>query len=76
MKIYHLNVQDQDDMKYDMHFHYGHPTKTATQLWEDYHTAYSYVIENIDQWVINDVLVRIESMGWQKMEIERVEVEY
>ena len=48
MKIYHLNIKDTEDQEFDMHLHFGHDTKTATDLWEDYTNAYSDVIDNLN----------------------------
>jgi len=76
VKIYHLDIQDEEDSDHDVHLHYSHDTKTATQLWEDYHNSYSFVIDNLDEWCIKDVLDKLESMGWKKVDIERVIVDY
>ena len=76
MKIYHLNIKDNDDAEYDIHTHIGHPTKTATELWEDYHKAFDTVISTIKEWSILDVLQELKNMGWTPVEIEKVEVEY
>ena len=59
-----------------MHLHFGHDTKTATDLWEDYTNAYSDVIDNLNNWNIKDVISRLENMGWVPVMIEKVDVEY
>ena len=76
MKVYHLNIKDNDDAQYDMHLHYSHPTKTASDLWGDYNDAYSKVIDSSDDWNIKDVTDALENMGWTYVDIEKVEVEY
>ena len=76
MKIYHLNIKDTEDQEFDMHLHFGHDTKTATDLWEDYTNAYSDVIDNLNNWNIKDVISRLENMGWVPVMIEKVDVEY
>lgn len=77
MNIYHLNIKDNDDHKFDVHRHYSHPTKGATNLWEDYNNAYSYVIDNDKEWDINAILNKLETeYGWTNVDIVEVEVEY
>lgn len=76
MKIYHLIIKDTDDAEYDMHLHFSHASKSGTELWEDYHTAYDDVITNIEEWTIQDVFNKMADMGWNPIDIEKVEVEY
>ena len=76
MKVYHLNIRDNDDTEYDIDTHFGHPTKTATELWEDYHKAYDSVISTNNEWGILDILKELKNMGWNPVDIEKVEVDY
>ena len=76
MKIYHLVIKDNDDGQYDMHLHYSHPTKNASDLWGDYTNAYAKVIDSDKDWIIKDVTDELENMGWTYVDIEKVEVEY
>ena len=76
MKIYHLNIKDNDDAEYDINTHFGHPTKTATELYNDYHKAYDSVISTNNEWGILDILQELKNMGWNPVDIEKVEVDY
>ena len=76
MNIYHLVLLDNEDHRYDMHVHYSHPTKTGTELWEDYHSAFDSVLENIEEWTIQDVLDKLREMGWKQVETKKVEVSF
>lgn len=76
MNIYHLNIKDNDDAEYDINTHFGHPTKTATELYNDYHKAYDYVISTNNEWGILDILQELKNMGWNPVDIEKVEVDY
>lgn len=76
MKIYHLHIKDSDAAEYDSHLYFTHPTKDGTALWEDYNNAYVFVIDNLKDWSINDVFIKLKEIGWNEVEVERVEVEY
>jgi hypothetical protein len=77
MKIYHLHINDNDDAKFDVDYHFSHETKNASDLWDDYNSAYVKVIDSDSKgWVIDDILDELENLGWKKMDIEKVEVEY
>lgn len=76
MKIYHLHIKDNDAAEYDTHFHFTHATKDGSDLWGDYNSAYAFVIDNLNDWDINDVITKLKESGWTEVEVERVEVEY
>lgn len=77
MKIYHLHINDNDDAEFDVDYHFSHETKNASDLWNDYNSAYVTVIDSDSKdWVINDILDELEKLGWKKIDIEKVEVEY
>lgn len=76
MNIYHLDVKDQDDHQFDIDYHFSHPTKGATQLWEDYHEVYNKIIDNEKDWTIVSIIDGLEKMGWEKVNIQTVDVYY
>ena len=77
MKIYHLHIRDNDSSEYDTHFHFTHDTKDGRDLWNDYERAYVKSIESdSNEWTLNDILDELEKMGWSKVAVELVEVDY
>jgi hypothetical protein len=77
VKTYYLHIKDNDDAEYDMHLHYSHPTKTASDLWGDYESAYTKATESDNSdWAISDILDELEKMGWSRVDLEKVVVEY
>lgn len=76
MNIYRLKVIDRDDSDYEDNVHYTHATKNSSDLWEDYNTAAESVINNNESWNNDDILDALETMGWARVEIQTVEVEF
>jgi hypothetical protein len=76
MNIYHLSVKDQDDHQFDIDYHFSHSSKGATNLYEDFYTAYEVVEKTMTDWNIVDILSQLENMGWTKVEIVTVDVYY
>ena len=67
MKIYHLDIRSEGDSRFDMHFFYTHDNdaKSYQDLQVDYCNAYDSVIEKNDDFHLDDILEKIESMGWK-----------
>lgn len=76
MNIYHLSVKNQEYHQFDIDYHFSHPTKTGTQLWEDYHEVYNKIIDTAKDWTIVDIINGLEKIGWTKVEIVTVDVFY
>jgi len=43
MNIYHLDIKDKEDHQFDIDYHFSHPTKGASNLYDDFYTAYFFL---------------------------------
>jgi len=77
MKIFHLDVKDESDPRFDVHMFYTHSdeSKTYKDLENDYVKAYEDAV-NLDDWDFNDILKKIECVGWKQIEVETANVRY
>ena len=79
MKIYHLDIKDESDARFDVHMFYTHSdeTKTYKDLQNDYVKAYETVFDsNSYDWTLNDILEKIDSYGWKQIDVETAKVQY
>ena len=76
MNIYHLDIKDKEDHQFDIDYHFAHPTKGATNLYDDFNTAYDKVSDGEKDWNVVDIINELESMGWTRADIVTVDVYY
>ena len=79
MKVYHLDIKDETDPRFDVHMFYTHNDegKTSTDLEEDYVRAYEYVFDsNSYDWTLDDILEKIDSYGWKQIDVQTAKVRY
>jgi len=79
MKIYHLDIKDETDPRFDVNVFYTHAddSKTSTDLEEDYVRAYEYVTESDKyDWTLTDILEKIDSYGWTPINVQTAKVRY
>ena len=79
MKIYHLDIKDETDARFDVSVFYTHTdeSKTVTDLKEDYARAYEYVTDCDDyEWTLTDILEKIDSYGWTPINVQTAKVRY
>jgi hypothetical protein len=76
MRTYHLGIKDKEDHQFDIDYHFSHPSKDATNLYDDFYKAYDKVSESENDWGIVDILNELEKMGWTKADILTVDVYY
>ena len=79
MKIYHLDIKDESDPRFDVDMFYTHSdeSKTSTDLEEDYVRAYEYVTDSDNyDWTLNDILEKIASYGWNQINVQTAKVRY
>jgi hypothetical protein len=78
MKIYHLDIKDASDPRFDMHLFYTHDddSKTYKNLADDYVEAYDQVVENSDDWTIEDIFIKLDSFGWKPFNVETARVRF
>ena len=76
MNIYHLDIKDKEDHQFDIDYHFSHPNKGATNLYEDFYTAYDKVSESENDWNIVDIMNELVNMGWTKVDVLTVDVLY
>lgn len=78
MKIFHLDIKDETDSRFDVHIFYTHSdeSKTIENLQEDYNAAYDYISELTNDWDIGDVFHKLEGWGWNYVEVPVAKVRY
>jgi hypothetical protein len=79
MKIYHLNIKDESDSRFDMNFFYTHDdeSKTITDLEKDYVRAYEYITDSIGyDNTLEYILIKVDSYGWKNINVETAKVRY
>ena len=79
MKIYHLDIKDETDPRFDVNVFYTHTdeSKTSTDLEEDYVRAYEYVTDSDKyDWTLTDILEKIDSYGWTPINVQTAKVRY
>lgn len=76
MNIYHLDIKDKEDHQFDIDYHFAHPTKGATNLYDDFYTVYDKLSESENDWNVVDILSGLENMGWTRADIVTVDVYY
>ncbi len=78
MKIYHLDIRSESDSRFDMHLFYTHDdaNKTYKNLADDYVEAYDRVVENSDDWTIEDIFIKLDSFGWKPFNVETAMVRF
>ena len=79
MKIYHLDIKDASDPRFDMHLFYTHAddSKTSTDLEEDYVRAYEYITDSDEyDWTIEDIFIKLDSFGWKPFNVETASVRF
>jgi hypothetical protein len=78
MKIYHLDIKDETDPRFDVSVFYTHTdeSKTSTDLEEDYVRAYEYVTDSENDWSLTDILEKIDSYGWMPINVHTAKVRY
>lgn len=78
MKIYHLDIKDETDSRFDVDVFYTHTdeSKTSTDLEEDYVRAYEYVTDSENDWSLTDIIEKIDSYGWTPINVHTAKVRY
>jgi hypothetical protein len=79
MKIFHLDIKDESDPRFDVNVFYTHSdeSKTYRDLENDYVKAYENVFESDRyDWTLEDILEKIDSYGWNQINVETAKVRY